>query len=195
MRPVRLTFDDGPDPHSTPAILDVLAAAGVRASFFVVGRAVREHPELVRRLVAAGHLVANHSWSHRHPWRIPAAEARRQVLLGHQAIADVTGQASRFFRPPYGRRRRAQLEAAGELGETVVLWTLSGVDWGPLGRAPAIGARLSRTRPGEIILLHDGRRRRNRPDQTARVLPAFLSAAAARGLTFARLDEPAAAGG
>lgn len=183
---VYLTFDDGPDADWTPRILELLAAAGARATFFLVGRAAARQPALARRLAAAGHEVGNHSFSHRHPWLLPERAARREVSDGAAALADALGRAPRYFRPPHGRLRRCMLDEARAGDQAVVLWSRSAVDWGPWGRAARIAARLAKVRAGDIVLLHDGRSRWNRPWETAAALSGFLERLRARGL------EPAA---
>lgn len=194
-RRVYLTFDDGPDPGWTPRILDVLAAANARATFFVVGRIARQAAAVVRRLADAGHEIENHSWSHRHPWTLPRAAARAEVRDGAAAVADLAGRKPRYFRPPHGRLRRCMIEEAEAGGQRVALWSLSAVDWGPLGRAAGIAARLRAARAGDIILMHDGGRGINRPAELVRVLPGFLESLLQRGLVPSRLSavgEPAA---
>jgi peptidoglycan/xylan/chitin deacetylase (PgdA/CDA1 family) len=191
-----LTFDDGPDPDWTPRVLDLLAAAGLRATFFVVGRAALERAALLRRVAGSGHEVGNHSFSHRHPWAVSPAVARAEVRDGAAAIADLLGQQPRFYRPPHGRLRACTIDEAQRCGETVALWSRSAVDWGPLGRASGIVARLRRVRAGDIVLMHDGRGRINRPDALARALPQFLAEIKSRGLQPAllpALPETAAA--
>jgi len=190
---VYLTFDDGPDPEWTPRILDLLAEANVRATFFVVGRRARELGALLRRVSGAGHQVGNHSFGHRHPWLVSPSMARSEVRDGAGAIADVLGQVPRFYRPPHGRLRRCAIDEARRCGESVVLWSRSAVDWGPLGRSQAIAARLRETEAGDIVLMHDGRGGINRPDALCRVLPEFLASVCARGLAPACLPEMAAA--
>jgi peptidoglycan/xylan/chitin deacetylase (PgdA/CDA1 family) len=181
-RRIYLTFDDGPDAEWTPRMLDLLARNGVRATFFVVGRAAREDAAIVRRVAEAGHEIENHSWSHRHPWILSSSAARSEVRDGAAAVADVVGRAPRYFRPPHGRLRRCMSEAAEEGGQRVALWSLSAVDWGPLGYASGIAARLRGVRAGDIVLMHDGGRGINRPGELVRVLPGFLQALAERGL-------------
>jgi peptidoglycan/xylan/chitin deacetylase (PgdA/CDA1 family) len=182
-----LTFDDGPDPRWTPQVLDMLARAGARATFFVVGKLARARPDLVRRMASEGHAVGNHSWSHRHPWIVSSATARREVRDGAAAIADVLGRPATYYRPPHGRLRRCALDEARDTGQTVALWSVSAVDWGPLAYARGISARLGRAQAGDIVLMHDGGRGINRPDRLCRVLPAFLDWLRERGLTPALL--------
>lgn len=173
--PVYLTFDDGPDAQWTPRILDLLAQANVLATFFVIGRLALGQPALVRRIVAQGHEVGNHSWSHRHPWTLPPAAARLEVRDGASAIADLIGRAPKFFRPPHGRLRRCMLEEAQRGGQALVLWDRSAVDWGPLGRASGISRRLHTVQDGDIVLMHDGGGGINRPGELVKVLPQFLA--------------------
>lgn len=179
---VCLTFDDGPDPRWTPRILEILAQANARATFFLVGRRALVHPALVRRVLAGGHLLGNHSFSHRHPWTMTARAAREEVRAGAAAIADLAGQAPQFFRPPHGRLRRCMIEEAEHGGQQLVLWSRSAIDWGPFGRARAIARRLAATRAGDIVLMHDGGWGINRPRELIEVLPAFLVTLGRRGL-------------
>lgn len=179
---VYLTFDDGPDPTWTPRFLDLLAAADTQATFFVIGHEAQRWAPLLRRIRKAGHAVGNHTYSHRHPWTMSATRARREVRDGAEVIAQVLGERPSRFRPPHGRLRPAMVDEAQDGGQRIVLWSLSAIDWGPLGRAEQIGVRLDRVEAGDIVLMHDGRHRHNRPDETARVLPAFLARLRNRGL-------------
>jgi peptidoglycan/xylan/chitin deacetylase (PgdA/CDA1 family) len=187
---IYLTFDDGPDREWTPRVLDLLAAAGARATFFVVGKLARANPAMVRRAVAEGHAIGNHSWSHRHPWMVTCATARREVRDGAAAIADIVGHAPAHYRPPHGRLRRCAIEEARDSGQRVVLWNVSAIDWGPLGGAGRINARLDAVRAADIVLMHDGGWGINRPDQLTRVLPSFFDRLRRRSLTPASLATP-----
>ena len=173
--PVYLTFDDGPDPEWTPRILDMLDEADVKATFFVIGALATQHPGIVRQIEARGHEVGNHSFSHPHPRLLSDDRAREEVNAGAGAIADILGHPPRLFRSPHGTRHPAMFAAAEALGETVVHWQVSAIDWGLLGRAGAIARRLKRVKPGDIVLMHDGGRGINHPEQLSRVLPNFLT--------------------
>lgn len=181
MRSIYLTFDDGPDPDFTPRILDVLGEAGMRATFFAIGTQARRAPELVRRAAAEGHEVANHSFSHRHPWLMSTRNARAEVRQGAEVLSEVLGRAPRYFRPPHGRMRACMSDEARASGQAIVLWDVSAIDWGPLGTAPRIAQRLGRIKPNDIVLMHDGRNEHNRPDELLKVLPALLQEFKARG--------------
>lgn len=187
MREVYLTFDDGPDQEWTPRVLDALADARMHATFFVIGEHALRERRLVARIAAEGHALGNHTFGHRHPWMLTPRAARAQVRDGAQALADVTGAAPRFFRPPYGRRRACMTEQAEALGERVVMWDVSAIDWGPLARVEAIAERLDHVQAGDVVLMHDGRNRRNRPDQLLQTLPVFLNRLRERGLEAAPL--------
>lgn len=153
---VALTFDDGPDPASTPKFLDALAAAELRATFFLLGTQLAAAPELAQRIVQDGHEVAVHSWTHRphllHPPHAIVSELRRTRDL----VLEVTGQRPRFWRPPNGIPTGLGLIAGWRLGMRAVLWTGDGRDWQAIATGASITARLApHLRPGGVVLLHD----------------------------------------
>jgi peptidoglycan/xylan/chitin deacetylase (PgdA/CDA1 family) len=184
---VYLTFDDGPDPEWTPRVLDVLDKENVKATFFAIGQQAQRLPDLMRRVHDAGHAVGNHTFSHRHPWFMSQRTARAQVRDGANAIRDVLGLEPRFYRPPHGRERRCMSDEAHRCGEQVVLWNISAIDWGPLGSAEGIEKRLDAVKGGDIVLMHDGQNKHNRPDQLLQILPLFLRKLSDRGLRAALL--------
>ena len=192
--PVHLTFDDGPDPRWTPRVLDVLARHGVTATFFMIGRQALAHPGMAREVAAAGHRLGNHSFSHRHPWRMGAADARREVRDGTKALEDICGRPVSLFRPPFGRVRHCMTTEAAWCGQIQVLWDRSAIDWGPLGRTAWIARRLARVQPGEIVLMHDGAGQHNHPDQLLRVLPGLLRRLGENGMRALRYPVPVSAG-
>lgn len=158
-----LTYDDGPNDLWTGKLLDLLARHGVRGTFFVIGRYVRQRPELIREIGAAGHLVANHTLTH--PWlAVQSARRIREELAGcNAAMEDVLGQPVRFFRPPHGSRRPEVLRIGQELGLKAVLWNAMGFDWRRNITAAAIATHLGRgidrnrrEGRGSNLLLHDG---------------------------------------
>jgi peptidoglycan-N-acetylglucosamine deacetylase len=170
-----LTFDDGPHPRTTPAVLQVLAAARVRASFFVIGRLARTQRTLVRAAHAAGHTIGNHGWDHAHPWTLTRARAYREVHDGADAIAQVLGARPEWYRPPHGRLSPYVIDAVRSEEQQIVLWNRSAVDWGPLATPRRILNRLRNVQAGDVVLLHDGPLRHNRPDQSLRMLPVLLA--------------------
>jgi peptidoglycan/xylan/chitin deacetylase (PgdA/CDA1 family) len=153
---VALTFDDGPHPEGTPAILDVLAGAGARATFFVVGEQVRRRPALLTEIVAAGHLVGLHGDRHRLQLRLSGPALREDLLRGRAAIEDVLGQRPVWHRPPYGIYSPAGLAAARSAGLRPLLWSRWGKDWRKFTTPNRIAGRvLAGLLPGDVILLHD----------------------------------------
>lgn len=185
---IYLTFDDGPDREWTPRILDLLAQAQVCATFFVVGEFACRDPKLLRRIAAEGHAIGNHTLRHRHPWLLSERAARDEVRGGARAIEQIVGQPPRFYRAPHGRDRRCMTDEATKLGAVRIGWNVSAVDWGPFGTAARIAARLRDVGDGDVILMHDGRNRHNRPEELLRVLPAFLEELTNRSLQPRLLD-------
>ncbi|MDG4800621.1 polysaccharide deacetylase family protein [Micromonospora sp. WMMD980] len=153
---VALTFDDGPDPESTPQVLDVLAAHRVRATFFVLGAMLRRYPDLGRRLVGAGHEVALHGWTHDNLLLRGPAGTVRDLTRGYHLVVDVTGRPPRFLRPPYGVLTGATLLAARRLRLRPVLWSCWGRDWTASATGDGVRRRvLAGLRGGGTVLLHD----------------------------------------
>jgi len=155
-RQIALTYDDGPnDPH-TLRLLEVLEKHGVRATFFMIGRFVRERPQIARAVAGAGHVIGNHTFSHPNLIFAGAGETARQLDECEKALSEVVGQHSRLFRPPFGGRRPGTLQAARRRGLVPVMWSITGFDWNPT-TADAIEKRVSgHLRGGDVILLHDG---------------------------------------
>ncbi|XNL30554.1 polysaccharide deacetylase family protein [Longispora sp. K20-0274] len=155
-RHVALTFDDGPDPASTPAFLTALDELGVRATFFLLGRMLRRAPGLGRELAAAGHEVALHGWGHRCLLARGPAGTYDDLARGRDLIAEVTGRAPRWYRPPYGVLTAAALTAARRLGLTPVLWTAWGRDWTARATPASVLATVRKDLAGGgTVLLHD----------------------------------------
>ena len=152
---VALTFDDGPSPIYTPQILDVLKEKGVKATFFLVGRHVEKYPEIARRIVAEGHEIGNHTYSHRDLVPATRAPVVKEVKKAERAIEAVCGQRTVLFRPPRGIYSNAVRKTILKLGYTIILWSLSTQDW-RLVSPKFILKRVKRfCRPGSIILFHD----------------------------------------
>ncbi|MEU8922973.1 polysaccharide deacetylase family protein [Kitasatospora sp. NPDC048545] len=155
-RHVALTFDDGPDPRSTPYVLDALEELGARATFFLLGAMLERAPGLGRDLVRRGHEVAVHGWHHRPQWYPAPARDLRELRRATEAVTDHCGARPLWYRPPYGVLTAGPALAARRLGLRSVLWTAWGRDW----TADATGASVYATaRPGlsagATLLLHD----------------------------------------
>ena len=192
---VALTFDDGPNPAATPRLLRLLEEHHVRATFFLIGRFVRECPPLVQEIAAAGHTLGNHTDTH--PallWMTPARIAD-ELARCQDAIEKASGQRPVWMRPPFGFRGPQLFPVVRRAGfHGVVMWSRSARDWKPQPIAKMIH-RLRRVRGGDIVLLHDGdyRRLRGHRDVTLAGLDAWLPRWKNAGLQFVTLDDCAAA--
>jgi peptidoglycan/xylan/chitin deacetylase (PgdA/CDA1 family) len=185
-RRVALTFDDGPNPDATPRILDVLAAEGVRATFFLLGKHVERWPEIARRVAAEGHVVANHGYHHRKLHLRSAAYIDLDVALGTESIAAATGVTPTLFRAPHGFRNPWVTRSARRRGQSVVGWTLGVWDSDKPGAAAISKRALEGARAGTILLLHDGDGYDPGGDrsQTVEALPAIIQGLRATGYSL-----------
>jgi peptidoglycan-N-acetylglucosamine deacetylase len=156
-----LTFDDGPnDPH-TLRLLDVLAQHQARATFFLIGRYVRQRPEIARAVLAAGHEIGNHTDTHPNLIFVSGPRLRRELEDCRKALEDAIGRPAPLFRPPFGGRRPNVLRTARRMGLEPVMWSVTGYDWSAKSSAEIVNkvvSQIGRRRParGEIVLLHDG---------------------------------------
>jgi peptidoglycan/xylan/chitin deacetylase (PgdA/CDA1 family) len=191
-RTLALTFDDGPS-NETPRFLDLLAERDIQATFFVCGANVARRSALARRLVDAGHEIANHTYNHPCLLGLSARRVYDEVATAQRAIEDATGVSPVSFRPPYGIRSPALRPVLEELGLLAVHWTVIGKDWKwPANR---IAARvLEGAGPGGILCLHDGDRTRPTADrgETLDALRQALPLLLRRGYSFATAREMAA---
>ena len=191
-----LTYDDGPNDAATMQLLEVLARHNTRATFFMIGRFVRQRPEIARAVYAAGHLVGNHTMTH--PWLAwqPGHVIREELRSCNQTLEDVLGAPVRYLRPPHGARRPAVFRAARELGLILVQWNVMGNDWAPIGSDGVLhklqrGLDTARThRRGANILLHDGFDQRMGADRSATIeaTDRLLTDAMVQGRRFVTVD-------
>jgi peptidoglycan/xylan/chitin deacetylase (PgdA/CDA1 family) len=187
--PVCLTFDDGPDPGYTQKILDLLADYHVKATFFVLGKAAAQFPHLLEQMIKAGHSIGNHTFSHPHPWMISSKHVKHEIERTTKIIKDITGIAPQWFRPPFGRLTTSMRMQAHTEQMTTVLWNRSIMDWGMFGTKTGIARRLDKIKPGDIVLMHDGRPGHNHPEVTCQCLSKFLQGLADKSLVTRNLDE------
>jgi peptidoglycan/xylan/chitin deacetylase (PgdA/CDA1 family) len=154
---VALTFDDGPSPTYTPQVLSVLHQYNVTATFFMIGTNVERHPDVLRQVLAAGHLVGNHTWSHPDLRTLAPAKVREEIERTSEIITRVGGgRPPILFRAPYGNFTSTAMAVSASLGMHAVDWSVDPRDWSRPG-ADAITQRvLTAIEPGAIVLNHDG---------------------------------------
>ncbi|RKN45969.1 polysaccharide deacetylase family protein [Streptomyces hoynatensis] len=179
---VGLTYDDGPNPSSTYALLNALQAGGARATFFIWGQHAQQYPDLLRAEVSAGMWIGNHTWSHPHLTQIGEPNAYNEIAQTQNVIQQITGQTPTLFRPPYGETSAQVRSDAQRLGLTAeVLWNVDSQDWNGASTAQIVQAA-SRMQNGSIILMHDGGYQ-----TTVAAVPQILSGLASRGLCPGRI--------
>jgi peptidoglycan/xylan/chitin deacetylase (PgdA/CDA1 family) len=179
---VALTFDDGPDPEGTPAVLEALANAGATATFFLVGEQLLTHHELGGEIAAAGHAVALHGF--RHVEHDELADPMEDLLRGLDAVESATGVRPTRFRPPYGRFSEASYAACRELELEPVYWSAWGSDWEAIPAERIAELAIRDLSAGAIVLLHDSPRYSYRRSAlpTAEAIGAIADAVRAQGL-------------
>ena len=183
---VALTFDDGPNPDATPVILDALSHAGVKATFFVLGRYAERWPELVRRARDEGHAIGNHGYYHRKLQFKGPRYVQEDLSLGTVTIERACGERPRLFRAPHGFRNPWVHTIAHALGQRTIGWSLGVWDSARPGADVIAQRTVDGTRQGSILLLHDGDGYDPRGDrsQTAQAIPRILDALLSRGYRF-----------
>lgn len=155
LRAVALTFDDGPDPKYTPQVLAVLRQHGVKATFFMVGSKVRQHPDIARQVLAEGHVIGNHSYTHRDLGRLGREQVAMEIDRTTQVIEEVLGIRPTLFRPPRGVTSPTLLRLLAEREMVLALWSVSSRDWIQLSPGGMVKALARQVGPGEVFLFHD----------------------------------------
>lgn len=184
---IALTFDDGDDGANDQAILDILAANNIKASFFITGRAAEGHPDLIKKIVAAGHDIGNHSYSHPYFTQISATEMVNQLTTTENIIRNLTGKTTKpYFRPPYGAYDSNVLQVVGDAGYTkTIYWTIDTIDWSGNSTEVIVSKVLDNAVPGAIVLMHTGTGAYN----TKYALPEIITTLKARGYQFVTLTQ------
>jgi peptidoglycan/xylan/chitin deacetylase (PgdA/CDA1 family) len=169
-RQLALTYDDGPNDPYTLRLLEVLAKHNIHATFFLIGRYIRQQPQIAREIIQAGHIVGNHTFTH--PLLIfkSEAEIRQELIQCRDALQDAIGKPSNLFRPPFGGRRPATFRVARELGLEPVMWNVTGYDWNAPPAAVIERKVAKQVRGGNVILLHDGGHKQIGADRSQTVI-------------------------
>lgn len=180
---IAITFDDGPDPQCTPQVLDALAKYHAHATFFVVGKEIPGREALLQRMIAEGHVVGNHTYTH--PSNPPAVRAKTELSRTETLIARVTGHEATCFRPPYGRVDTALVAQAIRHGYGIFLWTVDPGDSQGSGTRAIVHSVLHAPQNGDIVILHDG----NNHLASVAAVPSILKTLSADGWQFVTLPE------
>lgn len=181
---IAITFDDGPHPQNTPRLLDILRARNVKATFYVIGRSVDLYPQVVRRTVAEGHEIGNHTHTHRLLSKLGDTEVRSELSRCRDAVARAAGVQMRTMRPPYGGLLQRQREMVhSEFGYPTILWSVDPLDWKRPGPSVVTSRILSGTTAGGIVLAHDLHA------QTVDAMPATIDGLLRRGFKFVTVSQ------
>ncbi|OUS77819.1 polysaccharide deacetylase family protein [Paenibacillus sp. MY03] len=191
-REIALTFDDGPDPQYTPQLLDLLARFDAKATFFVVGSHAEQHPELLRRMEAEGHIIGIHNYVHKSNWVMRPRTVKRQIERTNDIIEQATGKRAIYYRPPWGIVNVFDYSNLGYLH--IILWSALFGDWRKRLGAERLKKRMmKKLRPGEVLLLHDCGRTlgadQDAPRNMLIALESYLEEAKARGFQFVGIDR------
>jgi peptidoglycan-N-acetylglucosamine deacetylase len=181
---IAMTFDDGPSAATTPRLLDILKQRNIKATFFLIGQNAAANPDIVRRILADGHEIGNHSWTHPQLSKLSDDRVTTEISKTQDAIKEASGFTPTLLRPPYGAitaRQREWIES--RFGLSIILWSVDPFDWKRPGASVITQRILSEVRPGAIILSHDIHK------QTVDAMPATLDALAAKGYKFVTVTE------
>jgi chitin deacetylase len=184
---IALTFDDGPSPKTTPQVLDILKRENVKATFFVVGNLIQNYPQLLKKVVAEGHAIGNHTWNHGYRHHSPSVAARELNNTG-TLIYKLTGVKTELFRPPGGILNNGLVSYAQQSKYAVIMWSADPKDWQSrrITVSGLINNVLDYAQPGGIILLHDGGGDRSK---TVQALPKLIAELKQRGYQFVTMPE------
>ncbi len=182
---IAITFDDGPHPQNTPRLLDMLKERNIKATFFLIGKSAATWPDIVKRIVAEGHEVANHTWTHPQLTHLKEAKVLDELQTTHDAITKACGVAPILYRPPYGAATLSQKKMIHEhFGYPTILWDVDPEDWrAPKSIAKVHNTLLKETRSGSIILCHDIHK------ETVDAMPSTLDDLKAKGFQFCTVTQ------
>ena len=181
---IAMTFDDGPHPQNTPRLLDMLRERNIKATFYVIGKSVNMYPEIVRRMVAEGHEVGNHTWTHRNLTGLSNASIRTEMDRTRDVIVSACGVEPLTMRPPYGALRESQRTwIFKEYAYPTIMWDVDPKDWQRPGVSVVTSRILDKTRNGSIVLAHD----LHKP--TVDAMPGTLDGLLKRGFQFVTVSQ------
>jgi peptidoglycan-N-acetylglucosamine deacetylase len=181
---IAMTFDDGPSSANTPRLLEILKQRNIKATFFLIGENIASNPDIVRQILADGHEIGNHSWTHPQLSKLSDDRVTTEISKTQDAIKEASGFTPTLLRPPYGAitaRQREWIE--NQFGLSIILWSVDPFDWKRPGASVITQRILSQVRPGAIILSHDIHK------QTVDAMPATLDSLIAKGYKFVTVTQ------
>lgn len=185
LKEVSLTFDDGADNKFTPAIIDVLNKKEVKGNFFFIGDNIDANPNVVKKAFNDGHLVLNHSLSHKDLSTLKEDDFKKEILANEEKIKKITGKAPALLRPPYGSIKENQIHITDSLGIKNILWSTDTLDWSQRDKNNIYKNVIDNVRPGEIILMHSNANRQ----ATLDALPLIIDSLKEKGYNIVTLDK------
>jgi peptidoglycan-N-acetylglucosamine deacetylase len=181
---IAMTFDDGPSPETTPRLLEILKQRNIKATFFMIGQNAQSNPAIVQRILAEGHEIGNHSWTHPQLSKLSDDRVTEEITKTQTAIKNACGYTPVLLRPPYGAITARQKEwIEKQFGLSVIIWSVDPFDWKRPGASVIEQRILAGARPGAIVLSHDIHK------QTVDAMPATLDALAAKGFKFVTVSQ------
>jgi peptidoglycan-N-acetylglucosamine deacetylase len=179
-----MTFDDGPHPSNTPRLLDMLKQRNIKATFFVVGKNAKEYPQIIRRIVAEGHEIGNHTWTHASLTSRSDAQIRNELKMSEDALVAAAGYRPHVIRPPYGAiNSRIKELMYSEFGYSTIMWSVDPQDWRRPGVSVVTSRLVNGAHKGAILLAHDIH------PPTIQAMPSTLDQLLAKGYQFVTVSQ------
>ncbi|NLI60775.1 MAG: polysaccharide deacetylase family protein [Clostridiales bacterium] len=186
---IALTFDDGPNDHTTSEILDILKRFDIAATFFVLGKNAKAYPEIVKRIFDEGHQVGNHSWSHLRPTELTDQEFMEEINPVQEIMHEYSNLSpSLYYRPPYGLLTPSQVEYLDKKGYKVISWSIDSLDWNLASPKEIQDKVVFSAHPGAIVLMHSAGGKDNR-ENTTKALPEIIHSLSQQGYEFVTIHE------
>ncbi len=181
---VAMTFDDGPHPSLTPKLLDILKARNIKCTFFVIGKQAQEYPQIIRRIIAEGHEIGNHTWTHASLSSLSDAQIRKELQQSEDALVAAANVRPHLVRPPYGAiNARVKQLMFSEFGYSTIMWSVDPQDWRRPGVSVVTSRLVNGARPGSIMLAHDIH------PPTIQAMPSMFDQLLAKGFQFVTVSQ------
>jgi len=180
---IAITFDDGPDEHVTPKILNTLKKYDAKATFFMLAPKANKHENIVKQILIDGHEIGNHSYSHANLNKVKQKRIKKEIIEAQATIESAAEQPVALFRPPYGEYNKTVIDLANQSGQTIIMWSVDPKDWKYQNKERIYENIIQHTKPGSIVLMHDIH------EATAEALPKVLKHLQEQGFEFVTVSE------